>query len=101
MHVTEMVDKHDEVVAHISHLPHLLASTLCSYLANQTPALGELSHSGLRDTTRAAGDPDLWQQILQQNTEVLRAMKVMKLHYKLSKRLYNNPTPIKQNVYFN
>ena len=78
MHVTEMApDKHDEVVAHISHLPHLLASTLCSYLAHQAPAIGELSGSGLRDTTRvAAGDPDLWQQILHQNSEaILRAVE--------------------------
>ncbi|MEC8404655.1 MAG: prephenate dehydrogenase dimerization domain-containing protein, partial [Verrucomicrobiota bacterium] len=73
MHVTEMApDKHDEVVALISHLPHLLASTLCSYLANQPPALSELSGPGLKDTTRvAAGDPDMWQQILQQNSEAI------------------------------
>ena len=64
--------KHDQVVAHISHLPHLLASTLCSYLANQAPAIGKLSGPGLRDTTRvAAGDPDLWQQIFQQNSEAI------------------------------
>ena len=78
MEVTEIApNEHDEIVAHISHLPHLLASTLCSYLANQPVALGELSGHGLRDTTRvAAGDPDLWQQILQQNSEaILRAVE--------------------------
>ena len=78
MEVTEIApNEHDEIVAHISHLPHLLASTLCSYLANQPVALGELSGNGLRDTTRvAAGDPHLWQQILQQNSEaILRAVE--------------------------
>ena len=67
---------HDSIVAHVSHLPHLLASTLCSYLAKKDPTWQTLSGGGLRDTTRiAAGDPELWRQILEQNrTEVLRAI---------------------------
>ena len=69
-------EKHDEIVAHISHLPHLLASTLSSYLANQDPTWRHLAGGGLRDTTRiASGDPGLWKQILEQNREeVLRAI---------------------------
>lgn len=77
MHVaTTSPERHDEIVAHISHLPHLLASSLCSYLADKDPDWKQLSGSGLRDTTRvAAGDPGLWQQILEQNREeVLRAI---------------------------
>jgi cyclohexadieny/prephenate dehydrogenase len=70
-------EKHDEIVAHVSHLPHLLASTLCGYLATQEDTWRTLSGRGLRDTTRiASGDPQLWKQILEQNSdEVLRAIE--------------------------
>lgn len=69
-------EKHDEIVAHISHLPHLLASSLCSYLAGKEPNWRNLAGGGLRDTTRvAAGDSGLWKQILEHNREeVLRAI---------------------------
>jgi prephenate dehydrogenase len=61
-------EAHDQTVASISHLPHLLASALCHELGRQNPVWPELSGPGLRDTTRvAAGDPELWQQILLQN----------------------------------
>ncbi|ADE55304.1 prephenate dehydrogenase [Coraliomargarita akajimensis] len=68
--------QHDEIVAHVSHLPHLLASNLCCYLDNKDSAWQELSGGGLRDSTRvASGDPSLWRQILEQNRdEVLGAI---------------------------
>lgn len=67
---------HDAIVAHISHLPHVLASALCNYLAQKDPTWQTLGGGGLRDTTRiAAGDPELWQQILEQNcNEILQAV---------------------------
>lgn len=70
-------EKHDEIVAHVSHLPHLLASTLCGYLAAQDDTWQTLAGGGLRDTTRiASGDPQLWKQILEQNSdEVVRAIE--------------------------
>jgi len=70
-------EKHDEIVAHVSHLPHLLASTLCGYLSTQDSTWRTLAGAGLRDTTRvASGDPQLWKQILEQNSdEVLRAIE--------------------------
>ena len=70
-------EKHDEIVAHVSHLPHLLAATLCSYLATQDNTWRTLAGAGLRDTTRvASGEPQLWKQILEQNSdEVLRAIE--------------------------
>ena len=69
-------EKHDEIVAHVSHLPHLLASTLCSYLSSKDDAWRNLSGAGLRDSTRvASGAPSLWKQILEQNRdEVLRSI---------------------------
>jgi prephenate dehydrogenase len=67
-------EQHDEIVAHVSHLPHLIASNLCSYLARKDPEWKTLCGAGLRDTTRvAAGDPILWKQILEQNREEILA----------------------------
>jgi prephenate dehydrogenase len=75
--VTVDPDRHDEIVAHISHLPQVLASTLCAFLANRDPAWRNYAGGGLRDTTRiAASDPLLWRTILEQNRdEVLRALR--------------------------
>jgi prephenate dehydrogenase len=63
--ITMSPEEHDEAVAAISHLPHLLASAL----ARGTPKERlELAASGWRDTTRiAAGDAELWTQILLAN----------------------------------
>lgn len=74
--VTVAPDAHDEIVAHISHLPQVLATTLCSFLAKKNPAWRNHSGGGLRDTTRIAGsDPAIWRAILEQNRdEVLRAL---------------------------
>lgn len=70
-------DAHDEIVAHISHLPQVLASTLCASLSKRDHAWRNFSGGGLRDTTRIAGsDPKLWKTILEQNRdEVLRALR--------------------------
>jgi prephenate dehydrogenase len=70
-------DAHDEIVAHIRHLPQVLASTLCAALAKRETGWRNFSGGGLRDTTRIAGsDPKLWKTILEQNRdEVLRAVR--------------------------
>ena len=75
--VTVDPDRHDEIVAHISHLPQVIASTLCSFLAQKNPAWRNHAGGGLRDTTRIAGsDPHLWRSILEQNRdEVLRTLR--------------------------
>ncbi len=74
--VTVAPDQHDEIVAHISHLPQVIASTLCGCLAKKNPAWRNYAGGGLRDTTRiAASDPQIWRAILEQNRdEVLRAL---------------------------
>jgi prephenate dehydrogenase len=58
-------DDHDAVLARTSHLPHLIASVL----AAATPGgLVSITGAGWRDTTRiAAGDAELWRQILLAN----------------------------------
>ncbi len=70
-------DQHDEITAHISHLPQALATTLGTFLATKNPQWRNLSGNGLRDTTRIAGsDATMWIEIFQQNRdEVLRALR--------------------------
>jgi cyclohexadieny/prephenate dehydrogenase len=93
--VTTDPDAHDEIVAHISHLPQVIASSLCAFLATKNPAWRNYSGGGLRDTTRiAASDPQIWRAILEQNRdEVLRALRkyqdeLQAFHAALSNRDY-------------
>ncbi|MEO7318809.1 MAG: prephenate dehydrogenase/arogenate dehydrogenase family protein [Chthoniobacteraceae bacterium] len=66
--------EHDEVVALVSHLPHLLAATLVNTVAAQNPAAFDFHGPGFFDTTRvAAGQPELWAEILRTNSAAVRA----------------------------
>lgn len=75
--VTVHPDRHDEIVAHISHLPQVVATSLGTFLAAKDPGWRNLAGNGLRDTTRiAASDATMWIEILQQNRdEILRALR--------------------------
>lgn len=75
--VTLHPDKHDEIVAHISHLPQAIATSLAVFLGGRDLAWRNLAGGGLRDTTRiAASDASMWVEIFQQNRdEVLRALR--------------------------
>ncbi|MCB1123094.1 MAG: prephenate dehydrogenase/arogenate dehydrogenase family protein, partial [Verrucomicrobiae bacterium] len=58
---------------HISHLPHLLASSLCSFLGRRPEEWRLLSSTGLRDATRiASGDPGLWKAIIETNLDEIK-----------------------------
>jgi len=72
----ESPERHDAIVANVSHLPHLLASSLASYLSNSLPTAGEFCGNGLKDTTRiASGDPQMWRDIIVQNRpEIIRSL---------------------------
>lgn len=60
--------EHDLAVARTSHLPHLLAVLAASQLTEAVPDHLSLSGQGVRDVTRvAAGDPDLYGQIIRAN----------------------------------
>jgi prephenate dehydrogenase len=62
-------------VARTSHLPHLLAAVAAGRLTEAPAEHLALSGQGVRDVTRiAAGDPQLWQQILTANTEALTTL---------------------------
>lgn len=70
---------HDKVVAIVSHLPHLLAFTICSTaddLAEETKeAVLKFAASGFRDFTRiAASDPTMWRDVFLNNREALLEM---------------------------
>lgn len=60
--------EHDQVVACISHMPHLLAAALVQSVADQQPAAFDFCGPGFRDSTRiASGPPAMWTEILGQN----------------------------------
>ena len=64
---------HDEIVALVSHLPHLLAATLVHTVLAENPRAIEFSGPGFRDTTRvAAGPPAMWAEILRTNRDAVR-----------------------------
>jgi cyclohexadieny/prephenate dehydrogenase len=70
---------HDRVVAAVSHLPHLIAFTICGTaddLAAETKeAVLKFAASGFRDFTRiAASDVDMWRDVFLNNREALLEM---------------------------
>ena len=64
-------ERHDQVVAVISHVPHLTAATLmglASDRAEEHAALLRLAAGGFRDMTRiASGQPTIWLDICAEN----------------------------------
>jgi prephenate dehydrogenase len=63
--------KHDELVARISHLPHIVAAG-AARVCLVDPAEGGFGGGGLRDTTRvASGNPEMWAEILTENRAAL------------------------------
>ncbi|MEM1334832.1 MAG: prephenate dehydrogenase/arogenate dehydrogenase family protein, partial [Actinomycetota bacterium] len=64
-------DRHDEVVAVISHVPHLTAAALMGVAAERSirhAALLRLAAGGFRDMTRvASGRSDIWLDICDEN----------------------------------
>lgn len=60
--------EHDIAVAAVSHLPHAVAALVAAGLADRPADHLALAGQGVRDVTRiAAGDPELWEQILAGN----------------------------------
>ncbi|WP_372612419.1 bifunctional prephenate dehydrogenase/3-phosphoshikimate 1-carboxyvinyltransferase [Halomonas sp.] len=75
--VLEMsVERHDQVLARTSHLPHLLAFSLVDTLARQDDRLEIFRYAagGFRDFTRIAGsDPVMWRDIFIANRDAVLA----------------------------
>jgi prephenate dehydrogenase len=68
-------DRHDRLVAVVSHVPHLAAATLMRLAderADEHRALLRLAAGGFRDMTRiASGAPDIWPDICGENREAI------------------------------
>lgn len=68
-------EEHDAAVAVVSHVPHMVASSLVRLMRNHTDdtqAIMRLAAGGFKDTTRvAAGSPDLWCGIAFDNAEAV------------------------------
>ncbi|MBN8247806.1 MAG: prephenate dehydrogenase/arogenate dehydrogenase family protein, partial [Verrucomicrobia bacterium] len=73
--------QHDELVGRSSHLPHVVAAGLASYVLSpaHAPVQAMLCASGFRDTTRIAGGaPEMWRDIaLANGTHLARALGVL------------------------
>ena len=66
--------RHDQVLAAVSHMPHLLASALVSELASRKDGAEYFGNagSGFRDFTRIAGSsPEMWRDIALANRDAL------------------------------
>lgn len=68
-------DRHDDLVAVVSHAPHLLAATLMSVAnrrSTEDSTVLRLAAGGFRDMTRiAAGNPRIWLDICQMNRDAI------------------------------
>lgn len=64
-------ERHDRVVAAVSHLPHMIAAALVDTVgvaAEEDATVLALAAGGFRDTTRvASGDPHMWRDIFMSN----------------------------------
>ncbi len=68
--------EHDEILAAVSHLPHVAAFALMGMLADRKDAKRVLGFSagGLRDTVRISGSsPEMWRDIFLANRKALLA----------------------------
>ncbi|MGI9602511.1 MAG: prephenate dehydrogenase/arogenate dehydrogenase family protein [Acidimicrobiales bacterium] len=71
-------ERHDELVAVVSHVPHLAAATLMTLAADRSVEQGtllRLAAGGFRDMTRiAAGHPGIWPDICAANSDAITAV---------------------------
>ncbi len=70
-------EKHDEITAYISHIPHVIASSLVNLVADKEDENGmlkQLAAGGFKDITRiASSNPVVWEHILLSNPEHVTA----------------------------
>jgi prephenate dehydrogenase len=69
-------EQHDQAMASVSHVPHIVASMLAGILKRDSAQHDAVSlvGSGWLDTTRvASGDPDLWTAICRENSAAIQS----------------------------
>lgn len=70
--------RHDQITAAISHLPHIVASSLVNLVKDSDKEDGlmkRLAAGGFKDITRiASSSPEMWEQICMTNSENLAAI---------------------------
>ena len=77
----ETAEKHDDLVARISHFPHMMAAATAKVALEADPVIGACGGGGLRDTTRVAGgDPEMWAEIAMENREALAPVLRQSIH---------------------
>lgn len=87
--------KHDLIVAAISHLPHLIASSLVNLVHDcddEAQLMKRLAAGGFKDITRiASSSPVMWEQICMTNEENITQMLTLYIDSlsKLRKQLQN------------
>ncbi len=89
---------HDELVATISHIPHLLAAALVNLTGGESNSL-MMAAGGFRDTTRiASSNPELWLDILFSNRSCLpeKLDYIMDIINNMKKALENNDRELMQ-----
>lgn len=68
-------EAHDQFVALVSHLPHLVSAVMAARLTGARQQALRLAGQGLRDVTRiAAGDAGLWTAILSANAKPVASL---------------------------
>ncbi len=87
-------DRHDDLVAHTSHVPHILASALALSVLDAPDEETKLERyrgcaTGFRDSSRiASSSPRMWREIIECNREfVLTAMRDFDRRYEEFRRL--------------
>lgn len=86
-------EEHDYVTAAISHLPHVIASSLVNLVRNcdsEQGVMKMIAAGGFKDITRiASSSPTMWQQICLTNTENISKLLKLYIQYlsEISKRI--------------
>lgn len=73
---------HDEVIARVSHLPHLVAAAVVNVVCHDGPRALDFSGPGFKDFTRIASGPaDMWTEICIENRhEIARGLDALIEH---------------------